>query len=754
MKDSAAEWDSLPAQAPPEAPFHVDISGTSASMGAPAPPKNDSAAEWDAIPTAAAPAAPAAPKAAPGPAPLATEQPIDLSKDDLLREASRGAAEMGTHFAKGTAQLAATAAGNIYDVARGGSLQAPLTSGQKMSDWIGGLGGEPQTYVGRYGNQAMDWLFSLPGRLGGKLADVAAESGAPPAVSALLAAGPAVALALAGGRAKVPRETIEPRVEPGATTGTSPGTVAGTGAGGGAAGQQVPAGAVAGGPSGSRGNAGAGAGGAAPGVPSVPAGFEGIATPAEQLPAAAQLSSPARQFFPSVKKSTIGADLPETAQAERAQVMQAVGIDPTDGFREGALKGNPKTQASEVMTGETPGPLGNVYQKKFADEQNALRSYAQDIKDAAGGTQSGPELPQEQAAYLRGQNIVKPLDMLDQFYNQRASDLYAQARANGAASVQSTQLDGLLKNSDFRQTLIAQGKRPLLDALDAQVDRFHTEGWGDQQGPNTVGAAEAFRQWLNQTGTAETGRAMSQVKQALDNDVAQAGGAETFKAARAMWQQYKETLGDPKGISSLLEDDKGNRTVPFNQVPQKIAGMQDLDQFKHVIDTLKGIRNIEGIDPAIVDASNNALREVRQQFAESAVNAGATTESWNPRNFNKTVNANAFRMGQVFTPAELQRFRTLNDAGFVLENQTRYPGAVVQGLSLVHRGAIQLGAGAAGAAAELAAGGGMSGGAAAGFVGNRMGAFLTDRMGMARAQQLQRQMRSNAEKYFPGANAP
>lgn len=754
MSDYAAEWDSLPASAVAAQPAAatVEIHGTSASQPAPAA-KKDYAMEWDAI---AAPApAKAPPASAPaGPAPPATTTPIDLSQDDLLREAGRGAAEIGTHLVKGVAQLGATAAGNIYDVARGGSMMAPLTSGARWSDWIGGLGGEPQTYVGRYGSQALDFLGSLPGRATGALADVAAAHGAPPAVSALLAAsGPMAATLLGarGGRGNVPRETVPPRIEPalGAPEGAGAGTVAGAGARGGAAGAPISASAVGGTRGAGAGNAGVGTAAAGPGVPAVPEEFAGIAAPPESLPASAQLSTPSRHFFPAVKKSTVGADLSEPAQGERAQVLHAIGIDDTAaGFREGALTGNPKTQASEVMTSRAPGPIADVLQQQFADEQSALRNYAQRVRDAAGGTQSGPELPQEQALQIRGQNIVRPLDLLDQFYNKQASDLYAKARANGASAVESNELDGLLKNSDFRQTLVAQGNKALLDALDAQVDRFHTEGWGDQQGPNTVGAAEAFRQWLNQTGTPQTGRMIGQVKQALDNDVARAGGGDTFKAARAMWKQYQETLGDPKGISSLLQDEAGNRSVPFNQVSQRVATMADLDQFGHIISTLKGIRNIDGIDAATVDASNKALQEVRQQLAENATNAGGTTESWNSRNFNKTVNANAYRMGQVFTPAELQNFRTLNDAGYILENQHAYPGAAVQGLTLAQSLGVRGGTALAGGIAGTLEGG-MAGGAIAGAAGASMSSFLTNRMATARALQIRRQMRSNVEKYFP-----
>ena len=757
MTDFASEWNSLPTQEPAKSgDYTVEIHGTGAPSASPA--KSDYAAEWNALPIAAeAPATTQAP-AASGPAPPAAATPIDLSRDDLLREAGRGALEIGTHFIKGTGQLAATAAGNIWDVARSRSMMAPLTSGARWSGLLDQLGGEPQTYVGRYGSQALDYIGSKINQAGIGLADVAAERGAPPAVSALLAAGPAVGLALAGARGRgVPRETVAARIEPGAAEGAAPAAVAGPGAAGGAAVEPISAGAVGGAGGAGAGNAAVRAGAAGPGVSALPAEFSGIATPVEQLPAAAQLSTPTRQaFFPTVKKSTVGADLPETAKGERAQVLHAIGVHETGaGFRNGALSGNPKTQASEVMTSRTPGPQGDVLQQQFADEQGALRNYAQKIRDAAGGTQSGPQLPQEQALDMRGRNIVAPLAQLDEWFNKRASDLYTQARANATGPVQSTNLDALLKDSDFRQTLVAQNNRPLLDALDAQVDRFHTEGWGSEQGPNTVGAAEAFRQWLNQTGTPATGRTMAQVKQALDSDVAQAGGADTFKAARGLWSQYQKTLGDPKGISSLLQDESGNRTVPFNQVSQRVATMGDLDQFKHIVGTLKGIRNIEGIDTATIDASNKALQEVRQQLAENATNAGATTESWNPRNFNKTVNSNAYRMGQVFTPDELRTFRTLNDAGFILENQHAYPGAAVQGLTLAQSLGIKAGAGIAGAGAELAAGGGMTGGAAAGFFGSQMGSFLTNRMATTRALQMRKQMRANVEKYFPkGAAAP
>jgi hypothetical protein len=351
---------------------------------------------------------------------------------------------------------------------------------------------------------------------------------------------------------------------------------------------------------------------------------------------------------------------------------------------------------------------------------------------------------------------VAPLKSLDNWFNQRAGALYdaARAQAGELGGIQSTNLDSLLNDKDFRATLAAQDRLPLLDTIQGQVQRFKTEGWGNAAGPNTVASAEQFRQWLNATTDGANAPIMARVKEALDSDVASAGGQDVFKQARAMWRDYKETLSDPKGISSLLAEEGPNginRQIAFDQVPQRVATMQDTAQFGHIVDTLNRIPTMEGISPEVAQAARQAVAEIRGQIAENVVNAAARNQEWSPIQYNKTASANLQRMLKVFSPEELAAFRTLNDAGYILQARKAYPGAGVQTENMLRRG-VSAALPRAGAAGGAAIGGfvggpmGAAGGAAAGgFAGAKMSSLLDARLEATRAEQLSNRLRANAQ---------
>jgi hypothetical protein len=503
--------------------------------------------------------------------------------------------------------------------------------------------------------------------------------------------------------------------------------------------------------SGAAGQAGnAGATGATP----FKAGSVGAAQVADIPPSAYLPSEVPQGAFPTWKKQTVGEDLHPEDQTARADVLKAIGVDEAGhGFREGALTGNPKTQASEVMTAKTDTPQGAVYQQQLAAEQQALRNYGARLQQMAGGTAQTGGIAQEVLDFQRGENIVKPLKLLEQHFNDQAKNLYTQAdQAAAGMPINTYSLSGLLMDPGFRAKLVATGNKGLLDGVESMMDRFQKEGWGNGIGPSTVKAAENFRQWLNDASTPETGRYIAQVKQALDTDVAQAGGGQLYTQARALWKQYKDTLDNPKGISSIMAEsgpDGINRQIPLNVVAQKLVTMKDSAQFKHVVGVLQkmsqGADDFGGIGPEAQQAAQQALHEVRQQLADNAVNAGGKTQAWNPDNYNKTVSTNADRMASVFNPEEMKAFRTLNDGGYILDMNHAYPGAAVQGINAMKSFAINQ-TGKAGAVAGSALFG-PAGAAAGAIAGEKMGSFLQGRAAMAQAEAIRRKMQQNVQKH-------
>jgi hypothetical protein len=104
-------------------------------------------------------------------------------------------------------------------------------------------------------------------------------------------------------------------------------------------------------------------------------------------------------------------------------------------------------------------------------------------------------------------------------------------------------------------------------------------------------------------------------------------------------------------------------------------------QLRHIVETLNGVPD------ALQPAAQQALSEMKGVFADAVNKAGQGAE-WNAARVTKQLNDQRSRMGLLFDDAEMSRFRTLNDAGHVLQKPTAYPGAAVQGHNLLQKAVI------------------------------------------------------------------
>jgi hypothetical protein len=216
-------------------------------------------------------------------------------------------------------------------------------------------------------------------------------------------------------------------------------------------------------------------------------------------------------------------------------------------------------------------------------------------------------------------------------------------------------------------------------------------------GGATVQQAERIKQYLNDQWTPRTGKLNRAVKDAIDDDVTQSAGEDVYGQARALRRARANVLDDPKGVASLLESSgpQGiNRAVNVERIPDTVARMP-VDQFGHIVDTLRGAA------PELQTQAQAAIGEIRAQFMlRLQEQAQKLKGAWNNRGVTQYLNANSAKLAKVFSPAELERLKTLNSAGHILDVDRTYPGAAVQGHNLVMRGAIEgirHGAGALGA---------------------------------------------------------
>jgi hypothetical protein len=450
-------------------------------------------------------------------------------------------------------------------------------------------------------------------------------------------------------------------------------------------------------------------------------GMQAAAPSNVSVPAAAAnlptVSGKASDLFPSPDKSpTVSGPLPEADQAARLSVVRALGLDRV---RDSVLTGDPQQAGVEYQNAKVSSPIGDVTRATIADEQNAIRNYADGVNDMTG---RDPTLDAEGV----GQKILAPLQKMSEWFDNQAGNLYTQARAQAGnvPLAETPALTNLLGDLDLRDRMAAAPDRQALyNAVQNRFARFSdlAEQTPAEQGtaPRTIENAENFRQWLNAVGrdNPQSGQFISQVKQALDTDVASAGGQGLFDQARSMWQQRQQMLADPGQLSKLLGDQDGtglNRNVPMEKVGQRVVGM-DGANFRNLLGSLT---KIEQMAPELAPDVQGSLAEIRGQAARQLTDAGGKTEYWNASQFSKTAQSMAPKLKLIFNGDEMGALRTLNEAGRIIRQPGAYPGAAAQHINMFRSGiatALPYAANAVGHAV-----GGTVGGFAGQLAGNRL----------------------------------
>lgn len=424
---------------------------------------------------------------------------------------------------------------------------------------------------------------------------------------------------------------------------------------------------------------------------------------------------------PGVKIDTepVEGGLPKTAAGPRAEILKRVGLQ---NARDSALSGDAKSAATDFQLSRFDEPAGMQAKAQFEAERAALQNHAESIVKKTGGTLG----LDEDTLHIRGQTIARPFDSLREWFDQQTKRLYGEAeqRASGAPVTNLEGVESLLKSPKFRNSLLAKDQGSLLSAVENQLDEFRK---GNPQG-FTVPASEEVRQWLNQIWTNDNRQAIGQLKDSLDNDVLKGAGEDIYKPARAIVQQRKATLDNPKGIASLMDSDPQtplNRVTPHVKVADTIMRL-DPAQFENVVKTLKEMP--EELQPQ----AQQALSEIRAQFANKLLDAGSSTAvQWNAPAVAKVLKANQAKLRILFAddPAALQSISDLDSAGKILRVDTSYPGAAAQASNALKRGmmshAIQKMSGTVGGATGAAIGSVVG----APTVGAAIGAAAGERLG-------------------------
>jgi hypothetical protein len=389
-------------------------------------------------------------------------------------------------------------------------------------------------------------------------------------------------------------------------------------------------------------------------------------------------------------------DAPTTSaadvQAQRAATLKAVGLDETD-MRKSAVSGDAKAAATDYQQSKLDNEGGQVMSDAFAKERETLGNYTSQLVADAGGS-SGLD---ETSLHNRGSTILQPLQDLSDHLDTTISQLYQ--RADAAAQGQPLELGNTAKVLGNRAEFIGTtAGQQLLRGANAFLRQSGIADDAGTIGNATVQQAERFKQYLNNQWSPQSARLVRSLKDAIDDDVTSSAGGDIYAAARQARAARANLLDNPKGVASLL-DTSGpngiNRAVNVERVPDAIARMP-VDQFGHIVDTL------QRMPLEMQPQANAALGEIRSQLMQRMQEKAQTFKGpWNNRGVTQYLNANSAKLAKVFSPSELERMRTLNDAGHVLAVDRSYPGTVVQGHNLMQRatiGAIKHGMAAAGGA--------------------------------------------------------
>lgn len=403
-----------------------------------------------------------------------------------------------------------------------------------------------------------------------------------------------------------------------------------------------------------------------------------IPTPAPTVSPA----EPVRFSAPSDEGASTGA-LPAEDQNTRLQTLQNLNQ------LAGGQLGEVRTSAITGDTGETGADWahakvqdagGKRMQDVIGNETNAVRSAANNLVDRTGTTADGVDQP---ALRQRGTVISDAVRGIEKWFDDNIKSLYttAKQRANGIPIQNMPQTRALIGTpSEFYGTTEGEALHR------GVVARAQHLGLMDDQGqfrPATVNQAEQFRQYLGEQWTPRTAGVIGKLKDALDSDVAQHGGADLFDQARSLRSRRATLLDDPTGIAKLLHPDDRlgiNRDVPLEQVPDYIANLPT-DQFNHVINVLKSSAHLGNGE--LADSAAAAIREIKGHMAAKLHDAGSAPiqGGWSAKGFYKQLNQYSNKMPSVFSPKEMGDWKTVNDASNTLRMDRTYKGAKVEELN-------------------------------------------------------------------------
>jgi len=319
-----------------------------------------------------------------------------------------------------------------------------------------------------------------------------------------------------------------------------------------------------------------------------------------------------------------------------------------------------------------------------------LTKYAEKRIENTGASKNLP------SDYERGQlmnDAIAGDDGLTGFLRQQKQMLFDEARNKvGDNPIQTDSVNKLLQNKQFRAGLGLKNNESVAKSAEQLIELARTVGFEDRAGnilpPNSIASWKAVREALNAEWTKDNASTIAKINNAIDQDIAKAGGLDLYKKADNLHKAEKKIF-ESKGIKTLFGDVDPNGVqtgTAFESIPKKLNSMP-VDQWKHIYDTYDEISKgrIRGADfdleitPELIQYAQAAKAEMRGALAREIYQAGAGKAGvWNQNSVNNILNARAKKIEHAFSPEEQKAFHTLNYAGHIMPGVHAYEGAALQ----------------------------------------------------------------------------
>jgi hypothetical protein len=489
-----------------------------------------------------------------------------------------------------------------------------------------------------------------------------------------------------------------------------------------------------------------------------------------------------RGTYPQYKVSKIGEDAPQPEQATRASVVNRIYQDvgkENNQIRQGVLTGNEDTLRTEHTRAAmaNPTPEGQLLKRQIADEQNTLSEFAENRVKNTGADQN-LLYPAE-----RGERIndffagVSPKgenpSSLPSLFRQEKGKLFQEASDKvGGNTIKTNNVDSLLNDKQFSAGLKLTNTEGVAVGAKELIELAKTVGFEDEMGKfhaaNTIDAWAAVRKSLNANWTKDNAKVIRKINEAIDKDIASAGGGNLLKRANDLHQMEKELFGS-KGIKDVFGqiDSNGVETgkISFDKLPEKLNSMPP-NQWKHIYDVADRMASgklvsktldkegnplwILDVPPEVQRSAQLAKNEMLGSLAREIQAAGAgKSDVWLHDAVNKVLNARQDKIAYAFPLEEQQAFRDLNAAGYLMPGKHSYEGG---GQQIRRVGIIEGNLGKLGATTGAGLGtaiGGPTGGAIGGYFGQKAGVAgseaLATRALSKEAKASLEQMQKNAQ---------